>query len=646
MSTFQSSTPAAASSSAHPSYDPWLRRIPSSKSVGASKRPTSAVSQASTATTCSSHYTLAPAPEAEPLAVLHARRRSVTVSAGVVRTPAQQLTFAFERVAARASPPAPPRLQIQPVASGSGSGSGLAVPSPTTPTLDPERGGYVRVRALSTQSSLHKAKPAYEPIPSTHPYGSLGLKSGSALHPYGGLPRQRAHSSFSPSCPLPMPHAIVPPLPPAHPLAERRGTIGPKPLSLAVPTKSTNPSARKPVPSLSGSQLSSPAVTPTTGGAASKRRYVKPEQMDVHSPLPTSPSAFFDALQEPAYDSASDSSSSSESEDEEESEEFEETGGEYTPLPRSPFITSPLGPGLQFRAPSPMSPSQIPPAPFSAANYPDPCPSPNTQASSGGFWRHAKAARSTPTIASSRKSLFSPAVAAFSPTFAKFASRGIFGRKRKGKPVPHISSPIPVHIPVLKSPRREMGSESASSAASSAYAMAPMSPGARSQFGPPSPLVPNYPFVLSPAAADYPPSPVTPLSPLSPGLLPAGHGVHSPPPLSPELLSHERESRKEPQERDANEKALEKEARRGLKRDKDGRVSAWITSQLSLSLLPSSADAALEYPEAPRSSADTAGTGSVKELEGMLVQHMSDERARFKRLAGSVKSSMSQGAAS
>lgn len=104
------------------------------------------------------------------------------------------------------------------------------------------------------------------------------------------------------------------------------------------------------------------------------------------------------------------------------------------------------------------------------------------------------------------------------------------------------------------------------------------------------------------------------------------------------------------------EKALEREARRGLKRDKDGRVTAWVSSQVSLSLLSTSIEAALGsapntnpapnmHPavaevvaaaavELNRASGDSVRSGSVQELDDLLVRHMEDERVRFKRIAG------------
>lgn len=149
-------------------------------------------------------------------------------------------------------------------------------------------------------------------------------------------------------------------------------------------------------------------------------------------------------------------------------------------------------------------------------------------------------------------------------------------------------------------------------------------------------------MLLSPAHRERPP-------PLSPGLLCPPSPLHAP--------SAEERDRERPvigEEKYGLEKELEKEARRELKRDKNGRVSAWVTSQLSLSLLTSSVEDALtsvpavgatetEKPvDIPRPSADSTRSGpSVKELEGMLVQHMEDERARFKRLAGTAKGSMS-----
>lgn len=631
----------------------------------------------SSSSTASSYYTLAADDEPTPEVQLNNKQRSVILStASPLPSPGEKVVFAFERIAARTQASSSPPFGS--VASGSGA---------TTPTqlAEPERSSYIRTRAISTHPTSTPSSSS-----KTNPYGQL--EPAAHLHYYGGLPRQRAHSSFSPSCPLPRPHSLTPPppLPPPHPLAERRGTVGPKPLSLAVNTKNTKKalegrnsflSPSHTLASPSTSRQSSPVLTPTSA----TRRYQKPTAMDVHSPAPTSPAAFFDVMQDtPSFDgSSSGSSVSSESDSEDEDEEIamggndrevhnEDDEEEYTPLPRSPFITSPLGPG-HFRIPSPAPASPLCPSPFTPANYPDHYSSQTS--GGGGFWSQAKAARSTPTIATSKRSIFSPKFAAFSPTLAKFARKGaggIFGRKTKGaqNAPPHISTPVPVSILVFEQPLDKhiaSGSDSGSGLSSGpllshALPACPPSPGLLSpspaspaygannyypqsrDVGLPSPTTPAYTF--SPSTVNYPPSPITPASPDSPGML--SPGLYSTPaPLSPWLLAPLSPSNMHDRDmdlKDDNEKALEKEARRGLKRDKNGRVNEWVSSQLSLSLLSSSVEAALgsapnndpaiSIVAEPRASEDSVRSGSVKELESMLMRHMEDERERFKRIAG------------
>lgn len=596
--------------------------------------------------------------------------------------PAQKETaFAFERIATH-NDQRP--IEAQAVASGS------TTPTQTnTRTAGPERNSYIRTRVFSSSthpsSTPSSSKPAkfLEPSSPSHPpYGQLGRAGG-----VGGLPRQRAHSSFSPTAPPPRPHSITPPLPPSHPLAKRRGTIGPKPLSLYIPTEL--------------------AATPTGRNAGKRAPNPIAINDQLHSPAPSTPAAFFDVLHAPQFNadessSASGSETGSHSESEEEVEEADEVGQteeEYTPLPRSPFITSPLGPGHfrgPSRMPSPISPlSPLSKSPFSPANYPDPYPS---QTSSGvtvsSFWAHAKGAQSTPTIATAKRSLFaplSPVLAALSPTFSKFKSA--IGRKGGKKPQPHISSPVPGSIRVIQ--KQEMRGTNTNTSASDSWSGASSgpvpahtlpdelpSPGmlsplpANANWCPdmfsPAPTTPGYTF--SPTTVEYPPSPITPLSLLSPGLLsPGGHPL--PAPLSPRLLSrspHDRELGLDhgadedcAQEGSVIEKQLEKEARRGLKRDKDGRVTAWVSSQLSLSLLSTSIEAALgptantnpavnmhagvaEVAAAAavphRASEDSMRSGNVQELDDLLVRHMEDERVRFKRIAsgsGSMRGSAS-----
>ncbi|KZP28533.1 hypothetical protein FIBSPDRAFT_260471 [Athelia psychrophila] len=664
-------------------YEPWLRRAPSTSFQRNDPRPASASS------TASSHFTLT----AEETPILLLRPRSVLFSvAKPAPTPAQkEVVFAFERFAA---PDAQPPTEAPPVASGS------TTPTQTHPRAakpaEPERNSsYIRTRVLSTHpsstpSSSKPAKFLSPSSPSHSPYGQLGSCGGAE-----GLPRQRAHSSFSPTAPPPRPHSITPPLPPPRPLAGRRGTVGPKPLSLFIPktVKKVNTGQRRDSFLAPSRSPTSPECTLTPTGGSGGKGYRRSIAIDdqLQSPAPSTPAAFFDVLQAPQFDgdgsssgsaSGSGSGSLSESEEEVEEQEAEQEAEEYTPVPRSPFITSPLGPG-HFRT-SPL-PSPISPISFSLANYPDPC---LPQASSGvsGFWSHAKAARSTPTIASSKRSLFaplSPALAAFSPTFAKFKSA--IGRKPKGakKPQPHISAPVPVSI-LCVLPKHDTHGTTTSTSASDSWSGASsgpllahtlpaelLSPGllspspANASWCPdvlsPAPTTPGY--VFAPSTAECPPSPSTPPSPLSPGAYP------TPAPLSPGLLSpspspHDRERGADGggAKEGGIERALEREARRGLKRDKDGRVTAWVSSQLSLSLLCTSVEAALGAAPAPnantapalgahtavaevvavaaaaaaeatRVSEDSVQNGSVQELDDLLLRHMEAERVRFKRIA-------------
>ncbi|KZP28527.1 hypothetical protein FIBSPDRAFT_852673 [Athelia psychrophila] len=155
--------------------------------------------------------------------------------------------------------------------------------------------------------------------------------------------------------------------------------------------------------------------------------------MNVHCPAATSPEAFFDQLEAPTslYSSSSSSSSrstlSSESDagniDQDEDLNVEHDGEDYTPIPRSPFITSPMRAHYGDTAGS-----MIPMTPKSGSSLPS--------FSLSRF--KCKSAPSSPQTTTGWKTKPGPGAGIAIPFF-----------RRKPPPLPpiRISTPTPILIP-------------------------------------------------------------------------------------------------------------------------------------------------------------------------------------------------------